>query len=138
MSATWCAFQFRDELDLLEIKLATLSSVVDRFVIAESTVAHAGQGKPLIFLLHAERFQPWADRIKYLIDSAEYSGVQERERGQRAKLSEGIEAADDDLVMVSDLDELPNPAYWGALRAIAEDGGVAIPRLTMHVLGMRW
>ena len=40
-------FSFFNELDLLEIRLNTLDKVVDKFILAESTLTHTGNPKPL-------------------------------------------------------------------------------------------
>lgn len=136
---TWHVMTFRDELDLLEIKLATLNSVTDRWVISESAVTHAGQPKEIVYGNNQERFAPWADKVTYAIQEQPPEGEWAREHGQRQMLSGYLaDAEDDDLVMVSDLDEVPDPAYWGALELRARNGEVATPRLTMHVLGLRW
>lgn len=136
---TWHVMQFRDELDVLEVKLGTLNSVTDKWVISEAKITHAGSPKPLYFPDNKERFAPWMDKITYLVDEAPPEGEWGREHHQRQILSNALAAAeDDDFVMVSDLDEIPNPAYWDALKDIAREGRVATPRLTMHVLGLRW
>ena len=136
---TWCAFQLNDELDVLEVKLGTLDEVVDRFVIAESPLTHAGRPKPMHLEENWERFAPWHDKILHVTYAASpQAGIWARERDQRSTLSQAIGAEWDDLVMVSDCDEIPNPAYWDKMVEIAEAGGVAVPRLSMHVLGLRW
>jgi len=131
--------QFRDELELLEIKLATLDAVTDEWVLSEARLTHAGQPKPLHFPPNKKRFSPWLGKLTYLVDSDPPEDAWAREQRQRRILSDALgRADDDDLVMVSDLDEVPDPQHWDALVEIARAGGVATPRLTMHVLGLRW
>lgn len=55
--------QFFQELDLLEIKLHTLDSVVDYFVISESTKTHSGLDKPLYFEENKDRFKEFEYKI---------------------------------------------------------------------------
>ena len=50
------AFTFFNELDLLELRLNYLDSVVDYFVIVESNISHSGEYKSLTYLENKERF----------------------------------------------------------------------------------
>ena len=113
-------FTFFNELDLLEIRLNTLASVVDRFVIAEATRTHSGKPKELLFEKNRERYAAFADKIIYIVvddllpeeevskDAFNLPWVNENR--QRNALIRGLSAAkDDDVIMVSDLDEIPRP-----------------------------
>lgn len=113
-------FTFFNELDLLEIRLNTLSDVVDRFVIAEATRTHSGKPKELLFEKNKARFERFADKITYLVvdnllpeeevDSDRYNLPWVNENRQRNALARGLAGADgNDVVMVSDLDEIPRP-----------------------------
>ena len=60
---------FYNELDLLEIRLNILDSVVDKFVIVEATETFMGQPKPLYYEENKERFVKWKDKIvHYVVD----------------------------------------------------------------------
>jgi beta-1,4-mannosyl-glycoprotein beta-1,4-N-acetylglucosaminyltransferase len=61
------AFPFFNELDVLEIRLAELYPVVDRFVIVECKETYGGKPKPLYFADNRSRFQPWADKITHAV-----------------------------------------------------------------------
>ena len=50
MPRVFDCFQFYNEFDVLEIRLAELDPLVDHFVIVEATHTHTGKPKPL--LLH--------------------------------------------------------------------------------------
>ncbi|MFN8250450.1 MAG: hypothetical protein U0V75_01115 [Ferruginibacter sp.] len=118
-------FTFFNELDMLEFRLKLLDATVDRFVIAESNITHSGKPKPYYFEEHSQRFQPWLHKITYLpiVQSTEGlsfdqaltsytpgSAAWKLENEQRNALFEAAKyAADDDLVLVSDLDEIPDP-----------------------------
>lgn len=111
----WAASTFNNELDVLEIRLRTLDAVVDRFVLAEAPLTQRGQEKPLHFQENRERFAPWLHKIEHVIvedmplgDGWEASW--ERERHQRNALERGFrrEAAVNDVVLISDLDEIPD------------------------------
>ena len=115
---------FFNELDLLEIRLNTLSSVVDKFIIAEATRTHSGKPKDLVFDRCRDRFADFADRITYVvvedllseeeIAQDPYNLPWVNENRHRNALMRGLEGAStDDVVMVSDLDEIPRPETVG-------------------------
>lgn len=110
-------FVFFNELDILEIRLNTLDKLVDYFVLVESTHTFTGQEKPLFYAENKERFAAFNDRIIHVVvddmpDDAETTFV--REGLQRSAIGRGLKDANPlDLVMVSDVDEIPKP---GALR----------------------
>lgn len=105
-------FTFFNELDLLEIRLNVLSGVVDRFVLVEAGETHTGKPKAFLFEENQARFAAFADRIVYVrIDRfpAEYCPW-ERECFQRNEIKRGLVGAkDDDIILISDLDEIPRP-----------------------------
>lgn len=56
-------FLFFNELDLLEIRLNTLSKIVDYFVITEARVTFSGQSKKLYYDENKERFAKFSHQI---------------------------------------------------------------------------
>ena len=56
-------FTFYNELDLLEIRLNELDSVVDYFVIVEATKTQTGLDKPLFFDLNKKRYTKFKHKI---------------------------------------------------------------------------
>lgn len=116
-------FTFFNELDLLEIRLETLSSTVDFFVIAESLVTYRADPKPYYFLENRERFAKFLPKIRHVKveDMTLEKGFDQnwhRETHQRAALERGLlDAQPDDLIMLSDLDEIPRPEkIWEAAK----------------------
>jgi hypothetical protein len=105
-------FTFYDELDLLELRLETLDAVVDRFVLCEAPFTFRGDPKPLAFASARDRFARWRDRIVPLVYPHPASpNPWINEWGQRDYLSAGLAGfADDDLVLIGDCDEIPDPA----------------------------
>ena len=123
-------FTFFNELDLLELRLKLLDGVVDKFVICESNFTHSGKTKPYNFQDNQQRFKQWEDRILYLpieqsIEGLSFDKVKTYsptngswilENEQRASLLYAGELmGDDDLVLVGDLDEMPDPRAVAAL-----------------------
>tara|TARA_R110002012_G_scaffold118850_4_gene267840 strand:+ start:505 stop:1407 length:903 start_codon:yes stop_codon:yes gene_type:complete len=103
-------FMFNNELDILELRLRELEDVVDRFVLVEAAEAHSGIAKPLHYKENKARFARWEDRITH-IEIQRFSPEMDawgRENAQRNALSYGLKTiADDDLVIISDVDEIP-------------------------------
>jgi beta-1,4-mannosyl-glycoprotein beta-1,4-N-acetylglucosaminyltransferase len=103
-------FPFFNELDLLEIRLHELADVVDHFVIVEARQTYAGTPKPLYFAENSARFAAFADRIVHVVASDPPKGAESGWRfqdHQRDELLRGLtEAAPDDLVLLSDADEI--------------------------------
>lgn len=109
------AVTFFNELDLLELRLNELAPVVDRFVIVESNRTHKGTLKPLYYAEHAARFAAWRDKIVHIVcplmdDGDGLPAIRRREMMQRNAILEGVrDCADDDVIMISDCDEIPRP-----------------------------
>jgi beta-1,4-mannosyl-glycoprotein beta-1,4-N-acetylglucosaminyltransferase len=103
-------FPFFNELDLLEIRLAELSSVVDRFVIVESTRTFTGERKPLWFGENRGSFSEFSERIIHVVveDMPEGNDPWARERHQRNCIARGLQScSDSDYILISDVDEIP-------------------------------
>lgn len=111
MPRIWDCFLFFRELDLLEIRLAQLSPMVHRFVLVEAAYDFRGQPKPLIYAENKARFAAFADKIEHVVVETEPPDPDARwarQRWQRDQVLPALTgAAPDDLVMISDLDEIP-------------------------------
>lgn len=110
----WDCFTFFEELDLLEMRLHIMADVVDRFVIVEGDRTFTGAAKTLHFADHRERFAAFADRIVHVAvrDFPPFAGsAWDFETFQRNAIIRGLTGMQpDDLVLVSDVDEIINPA----------------------------
>jgi beta-1,4-mannosyl-glycoprotein beta-1,4-N-acetylglucosaminyltransferase len=105
-------FTFFNELDLLEIRLNILNEVVDRFVIVEATRTFSNRPKPLYFELNKARFEDFAPKIIHLIvdDYPEFETAWTYENYQRNCIGRCLRhCKEDDIILISDLDEIPNP-----------------------------
>lgn len=121
-------FYLFNELDLLEIRLNILNDYVDYFVIIESTESFSGLPHELQYEAHKERFAPWKDKIIYYVvndfpkDAALLAVAQHnsnvgagehywvREFYQKESAKKALAGlADDDIVFISDCDEIWNP-----------------------------
>ena len=59
-------FTFFNELDLLELRLSELNSVVDYFVIVEADKKHNGERKDFLFEKNQDKYKKWRDKIIYI------------------------------------------------------------------------
>lgn len=104
-------FIFYNEIDVLKKRLRYLDGVVDKFILVESTVTHRGEEKKLFYDENKKEFEEWSDRIIHIIirDNPTDKDPWIRENFQRNCITRGLdEFKDDDIVMVSDVDEIPN------------------------------
>lgn len=125
---------FFNELDLLEFRLSLLDDYVDNFVICESNYTHSGKLKPYYFQENRERYKKWEHKIIYLPVEQSLNGLnfdevnrytptngswilENQQRMALWYIQEVVK--DDDIVLVGDLDEIPNPEAVFSLRSEA-------------------
>ena len=104
-------FSYWDEDLLLDLRLNVLNDYVDYFVIVEGNKTWQNNPKNLKFEL--SNFNKFKDKIIYIPveDLPDGDNPYERENYQRNAISRGLtNANDDDKVIISDLDEIPNPS----------------------------
>lgn len=110
---------FFNELDILKLRMQILSPYVDRFVLEESTVTFSGEPKEMIFAKHRDMFREFEDKIRYVaVDNSPMSDVttHERDKFQKNQLIRAMsDAKPDDIVIFSDVDEIPNPKVLEAI-----------------------
>ena len=120
-------FMFFDEEVVVDLRFNVLDKYVDYFVIVESIFTHKGDKRDLRF--NHKKFEKFKDKIIYLVYDEYPRGIEEvldtdddneksrkyilnaahRENGQRNFISNGLKnAQDDDMILVSDVDEIPN------------------------------
>ena len=120
-------FMYFDEEVVLDLRLNMLDQYVDYFVIVESIFTHKGDKRELKF--NSRNFDKFKKKIIYLVYDQEPKEIQQvlendneaeksskyihnanyRENGQRNFISSGLKhAQNDDLILISDVDEIPN------------------------------
>lgn len=129
-------FMFNNEFDILLIRLRELAPVVDYFVLVEASVSHSGFDKPALFAQHAHVFHEFAPQLLHvLLDASDHrAAAGDRVAGRRiwaweeysrAAVSSGLRGVQrmirrnltsSDIVMVSDVDEVPSRAFARGLR----------------------
>tara|TARA_B100001057_G_scaffold325530_1_gene325740 strand:+ start:1607 stop:2476 length:870 start_codon:yes stop_codon:yes gene_type:complete len=115
-----------DEEQVLDLRLNVLYQNVDYFVIVESIFNHKGEKRNLLF--NSQKFEKFNDKIIYLVydkipqlvkpiketdnekekDGKYIMNALYRENAQRDFILEGLKSANkDDLILISDVDEIP-------------------------------
>ena len=116
-----CTTYYSEDL-MLDIRFNILNEFVDKFIIVESKFSHSGQPKKLNFDIN--KFQKFKDKIEYLIIENEPDGIIENiENSSEIKRKNSLlrieqsydfimnaldDVNDNDLVCLSDNDEIPN------------------------------
>jgi len=102
-------FSYLDEDLLLELRLNILDEYVDYFVIVEGNKTWQNNSKKLRFDIN--KFDKFKKKIIYIpiTDMSDGDNPWVRENFQRNCISRGlVNANEDDLIIISDLDEIPN------------------------------
>lgn len=108
-------FPFNNELLTLELRLETLWDKVDHFILCEANRTQTLLPKEFHFDANKEKFKKYSSKIIHVkLDQfpAGSEGTWRMENFQRNALISGFAGIDMDLfdrVMLSDVDEIPNP-----------------------------
>jgi hypothetical protein len=122
-------FTFYHELDLLELRLTELYEHVDHFVLVEANTTYTSRPKPFYFEENKSRYAKWLDKIIHVKveDMPNHPDAWVNDRFQRDQIFRGIADADaNDLIMVSDLDEIIRPAAVDYMRRQTEQSLFAL------------
>jgi beta-1,4-mannosyl-glycoprotein beta-1,4-N-acetylglucosaminyltransferase len=122
-------FMFSNELKILELRFAELNSVIDWFVVVEGTNTFTGHAKPLCFDQNKSRFERYLHKVRHVVvnDLPESrQSAWDVEAYQRNAILRGLEGARaDDLIVISDVDEIPRSeviaSFTGRLAAAELD-----------------
>ena len=120
-------FMYFDEEIVLDLRLNVLNEYVDFFVVVESIYNHRGEERKLLF--DVNKFKKFEKKIIYLVYKENPKEIEKifdddnrgeksrkyilnaslRENGQRNFILNGLNKAnDDDIILISDVDEIPN------------------------------
>ena len=117
------AFIFYNEIKLLDYRLNILSDVVDYFIIVESLYTFSGKKKELYFDKNKHKYKNFLGKIihivvkdfPYIYPNIDFSkrNQWDNEIKQRNSIDLGIKKLktklmDDDLILISDIDEIPD------------------------------
>ena len=115
---------FYSEHMMLDVRFHALNDYVEKFIVTESLYSHSGQPKKLNFDIN--NYPKFKDKIIYLVidqepddlikieNTKEHQGLKRNNSLKRIELSYNYmmkateNLADDDLIILSDNDEIPN------------------------------
>ena len=134
-------FLFCYELDILEIRLNLLDPYVDYFIISESRQTHSGIEKELYYQNNKKRFEKFNNKIIYNIIKeplqedldivSDLYGVSSNKFYQRDAYEKDVikkvleeHCSDEDIIIWSDLDEVPNPEVLSELNSFYDSNVV--------------
>ena len=116
-----CTTYYSEDL-MLDVRFNILNEYVDKFIITESKFSHSGEKKPLNFDIN--NFPKFKDKIQYLVIENEPKGIDQNinnsssikrknsllriEQSYDFMISAVKDNADDDLICLSDNDEIPD------------------------------
>ena len=114
-------FTFYNEFELLELRLETLWDVVDYFVIVEADRTFTNKPKEYNLLNRRNELAKYLSKIRYVRAryDQQFKGVGDWsiEIFQRNLIVRGLpDAAPDDLIFISDLDEIPAPDIFSRIQ----------------------
>ena len=118
-----CTTFYSEDL-MMDLRFNILNDYVEKFIVCESTISHSGNKKKLNFDIN--NYSKFKDKIIYIIIDEEPEGIVGQKNGlaephekrsdslKRINLSYDYmikatsEASDNDLIILSDNDEIPN------------------------------
>jgi beta-1,4-mannosyl-glycoprotein beta-1,4-N-acetylglucosaminyltransferase len=145
------AFTFFNAVDVLKMRMELHDKYVDRFYICEANVTYSGQKKDYIFEKNIDVFAKWAHKITYtkwgatkFCKNLDFS-VKDKELNynfdtpgwlmefrQRNELKNQIkDLEDNDVVIISDMDEFVDPEVLNTIRLFSEGQAWEDARLFM-------
>ena len=128
-------FPLFNEIDILELRLNELWHLVDLFVIVEAKTTFTGNSKPICLAQHEERLAKYMSKIRHIVieDFPEGMSNWGKEEYQRNAIKvELSDALPDDVIIFSDLDEIPRA---NVVQFIAEKG---IQPREVYCLSLDW
>ena len=117
-------FPFYNELDLLDLRLSELYDHVDHFVIVEATTTFQSNPKKLYLQDNWERYAKYHDKMIHVVvdDAPGDTDAWVNDIFQRNQIMRGLtDAADDDICIIGDADEILRPETVDHMRANPKD-----------------
>lgn len=110
-------FTFYNELDILELRLTELYPVIDKFILVEADKTFKGEEKKFIFEENKGRYEKWMDKIihvkvyypSHLIETKDPWPREKFQRNSFMPTLYSLNLSDNDLVFITDVDEILNP-----------------------------
>ncbi|KAK9119841.1 hypothetical protein Scep_017934 [Stephania cephalantha] len=116
------AVLFSNEIDILKVRWNELYPYITQFVLVESNSTFSGLAKPLVFASNRDQFKFIEPRLTYGVVGGRFKKGENpfvEEAFQRVALDQLLKIAgitDDDLLIMSDVDEIPSSHTINLLR----------------------
>jgi beta-1,4-mannosyl-glycoprotein beta-1,4-N-acetylglucosaminyltransferase len=126
-----------DELDILEIRLHTLDSVVEKFIVVESDLTHSGKPKPLHLHDNLSRFSEFKHKLipvvykAHHVETGNTNHSWSNEGQQRDKFLDVLQhhQPSDGFCLVCDVDEIPRPDRLLMAKQISQETDMPVSLL---------
>jgi beta-1,4-mannosyl-glycoprotein beta-1,4-N-acetylglucosaminyltransferase len=118
MRKKYDCFMFNNELSTIGVRFETLYNYVDNFVLVESPISHLGDKKPLHFDQNKHLFKKYENKIIHKVLGLKEESGWGKENEHRYKISQllkEIGPSDEDLIFMSDADEIPDPESFNQI-----------------------
>ena len=127
MREVYDCFMFYNEVEILQLRIRELYDSVDYFVIVEAKNKHQdGEERETVFdKIDKRKLSRYKDKIKYFQVDLEKTNPFDRENEHRNKTYtcvRGLNPDDNDIILVSDLDEMPNKEKFDHAFRILDTG----------------
>jgi len=122
-------FTFYNEFELLDLRIAEIYDLVDVMIVVEAERTFQGADKPCYLTDLQERYQHLDKLRVYAINDMPVGDPWLAEAHQRNSIMLGLyDAEPEDIIMISDADEIPRPSTVQALRtSLADVFGFRMP-----------
>lgn len=142
-------FIYKNEIDLLEVRSEEIGHLVTGMILVEAGRTFQGAAKDLVFPMQASRLPPGMQgKIKHVVE--DFSALPAnadawaREYAQRDSIAKGLgdgsapgDARPDDMVLISDVDEIPRRWSVQLLRVCRGYWVPALMAADMHYYGFQ-
>lgn len=119
MTKIYDCFPFRNEFDLLDLRLELLYDHVDYFVLVEANTTFTSIDKPFYFEENKSKYEKYLDKIIHVKvqDMPRNTDPWVNDCFQRNALFRGVQNADaNDIIIIEDADEILRPEVVKSLR----------------------
>jgi beta-1,4-mannosyl-glycoprotein beta-1,4-N-acetylglucosaminyltransferase len=122
-------FPFFNELDILDIRLNILDPYVDCFILSEATKTFSGLDKPLYYQENKEKFEKFNHKIIHnIVEDTTSPDLHPYQRDvfQKDNIKKTIlkNISAEDVIIWSDVDEVPNPEAIQELNSYFEQDAI--------------
>lgn len=122
-------FLYNGEIEVLKLRLEIMGPHIEKFVILEANKTFSGLNKPFYFERDRHSWEKWKDKILFfpISNLPEGNDVWAKEHFLRDQLRAMVPASDDDLITITDADEIINIPTITNLLPLTEPTIIELP-----------